>query len=126
MAFVIETQRVALRSSTLHGVRRAIRCQRFREDLFDGSPSRGTRFVARELDADALRTVALDALWRHPYHLALNCDSLRVIHQRQQHEYFLAELVAAIGWNENTAALQERHVRGVQRGLFPNVERKHA
>src|SRR3984893_19581240 len=101
MAVVIETQRLSSRGPTLHGVRRAIRCQRFREDLFDGSPSRGAGIVRRELNADALRAVALNALGRHPHNLALNRDSLRIVHQTQQHEYFLAELVDATGGNED-------------------------
>src|SRR6202521_4417684 len=119
-------ERVVPRRSTLHGVSRAVRCQRFREDLFDGVPSRSAGFVLRELDADALGAVALNALGRHPHHFALNRDRLRIVPQRQQHEYFLAELVVAAGGNEDAAALEERHVRGVQRGLFPNVERKYA
>ena len=86
----------------------------------------GRSSIGCELNADALRAVALNALGRHPHHFALNSNSLRIVHQRQQHEYFLAELVDATGGNEDATALEERHVRGVQRSLFPNVERKHA
>ncbi len=82
------------------------------EHPFD-APRRRAGLVRGELHADALRSVALHAFGRDPDHLALHGDALRIIHQRQQHEDFLAELVGSIGRNEDAAALEKRHVRGV-------------
>ena len=61
-------------------------------------------------------------------HTTLPCTASRfgIVHQRQQHEHFLAERVLARRGNEDAAALQERHVRGVQRRLLADVERQHA
>src|SRR4029453_2698772 len=82
--------------------------------------------VLRELDTDPLRAIALDAFRRDPYDLALDRDPVRIVHQGQQHEDFLADLVLTRGGNENATALEKGHIRSVQGGFLANVERQHA
>ena len=107
-------------------MRRAGRRQRLAQDLLDGRPRGGAGLVLRELDADALRAVALHAFGRDPDDLALHGDPVGIVHQRQQHEHFLAERVLPRRRDEDAAALEERHVRGVQRRPLADVERQHA
>src|SRR5262249_9710368 len=95
------------------------------EGLLDLRPRRGAGFVVGELHADARCAVALDAVGRDPYDLALYGDALRIIEQRQKHEDFLAKQVLAIGRDEYPASLEKRHVRGVKRRLLADVERKY-
>ena len=49
-----------------------------------------------------------------------------IVHQRQQHEHFLAERVGSRRRDEDAAAAQERHVRRIQRRPLADVERQHA
>ena len=92
--------------------------------LLDRGPGGRASVVLRELHADALRAVALHAFGRDPDHLALDREPVGIVHQRQQHEYFLAERVLPRGRNEDAAALEERHVGRVQRRLLADVERQ--
>ena len=84
----------------------AARSEHLAQELLDRRPRRGAGLVLRELDADALRAVALHAFGRDPDDLALHGDPVRVVHQRQQHEHFLAEPVFARRRDEDAAALR--------------------
>ena len=58
-----------------------------------------------------LRARALNARRRNPDHLALHRDAVRIVHQCQQHEYFVGKLVGTRGRNENASALHPRDGR---------------
>ena len=70
--------------------------------------------VLGELHADALGAVVLCT--GGVIHTTCGYRQLgRVVHQCQQHEDFVAELVRARGGDEQAAAVDEAHVGGVQR-----------
>src|SRR5262245_21959514 len=70
-----------------------------------------------ELHANARRALALCTLRRHPDHAPGHRQLLVFAHEVEQHEHLVAEAVVAVGWNEQTAVADERHVSEVQRAL---------
>jgi len=70
--------------------------------------------------------VRLPCARRHPDHVSGDRNFFLAVHQRQQHEHFLAEFVRAAAGNENSAAFHERHVGGIQRVLILDRQRKDA
>src|SRR5579862_1454879 len=76
-------------TNKLHRMRGPRRREMLAEEPLDRRLRRGARFVERELHADALRAIPLAAVGCDPDDLALHGDSIRIVHQRQQHEHFL-------------------------------------
>src|SRR5581483_8678280 len=116
-------RRTRVERGALHRVCRPRRGERLAQHLLDRGARGSAGLVLRELDTDALGAVPLHAFGRDPDDLALHGDAVRVVHEREQHEHVLADLVLARGGNEDPAALEEWHVSGVERGLFADVER---
>ena len=67
------------------------------------------------MHANALCTAILGAGRRDPDDGAGNRQFGRVIHQRQEHEHFIAESIAAGGGDEDAAIFHVRHESGVKR-----------
>src|SRR4051794_22174964 len=109
----------------LHRMRRSRGRERLAENSFDRRTGRGAALVLREMYAYSLGAVALHALGCDPDHLALHRDAIGLVHEGQQHENFLAELILSRRRYKDTSSAQERHVRGVQGGALANVERQH-
>ncbi len=66
---------------------------------------------------DAGGTIALGALGGDPHDLAGDGQLLLVLHQGEEHEHLVAELVGLRRRDEEAAVVDERHVRGVQGAL---------
>ena len=47
---------------------------------------------------------------------------LFLAHEIQQHEHFIAQAIVAVGRNEQTAVLHERHIGEIQRALVLDRE----
>jgi len=102
--------------SLLHGMRRLVPAQRTRQIVLDLLLGIAAVLIA-ELHADPGGALALRAFRRHPDDSPRDRKLLFLAHQIEQHEYFIAQTVVAVGRNEQTAVLHERHVREVERAL---------
>ncbi len=100
----------------LEGVGRLVAAQRAGEIVLDAL-LRVALILLAELHADARGALALRSLRRDPDDAAGDGDLLFLAHHVQEHEDFVAELVARVGRDEEAAVLDERHVREVQRAL---------
>src|SRR6516164_4366958 len=81
--------------------------------------------LLRELHADtggALALVALCTLGRHPDDAPGDRQLLVLAHEVQQHEYFIAEPIVAVGRDEKAAVLHEGHVGEIQGTLVLDGE----
>src|SRR6516162_9268 len=108
----------------LHRVGRFVSRERARQvglDLLLRLPA----ILLGELHADAggaLALIALGALGRHPDDAPGDGQLLVLAHEIEQHEHFIAEAVIAVGGDEKTAVLHERHVREIQGTLVLDRE----
>src|SRR6476661_3601312 len=107
-------------------MRRPRRAEMLAEDSLDRRLRGSAGLVERELDADALRAVALPAVGCDPYDLPLHGDPVGVVHQRQQHEHLFAERIGARRGYEDAATFEKRHVGRVERSFFADVKRQDA
>src|SRR5690606_16369779 len=96
--------------------RRLVPAERAREIRLDAL-LRVPLVLVAELDADPRRALALGALRRDPDHPAGDRNLLLLAHQAQQHEDLVAELVARVRRNEQSAVFHERHVREIKCAL---------
>src|SRR6476660_8156107 len=100
----------------------AIQLQLTTEQGFDTAASQRPALIVLELYAHALHTISVTARRRHPDYTACDRQFVRIIHQADEHEDLIAELVAARGRNEDAAALHERHIRRVKNRLLFDVQ----
>jgi hypothetical protein len=105
----------------LHGMRRFVPAQRTGQIILDFLLGVAAILVA-ELHADPGGALALRAFRRHPNDSPRDRKLLFFAHQIEQHEYFIAQTVVAVGRNEQTAVFHERHVREVERALILDRE----
>ncbi|MNG23908.1 hypothetical protein D3C84_1085680 [compost metagenome] len=89
------------------------------------STARGVVTVV-ELYADPGGSVTLRALGGDPGDLAGHRDFFRLVHQVQQHEHLIPQLVAFVGRDKQAAVLDERHVGGVKHRLVLDGEGQNA
>ncbi|MNL69507.1 hypothetical protein D3C87_1943760 [compost metagenome] len=76
--------------------------------------------------ADPRGPVALGAFRGDPGDRAGDRDFFRLVHQVQQHENLIAQLVAFVGRDKQAAVLDERHVRRIQHGLVLDRQGQNA
>src|SRR6478736_3856586 len=70
-----------------------------------------------ELHADARGAFALCTLGCHPDDTACDWQLFILAHQVQQHEYFVAEAIVAVGRNKQATVFHEWHVSKIQGAL---------
>ena len=105
-------------SSHSERVRRLVAAERAGEIVLDPL-LRVALILLAELHADARGALALRAFRRDPDHAACHGDLLLLTHHVEQHEHFVAELVARVRRDEQAAVLDERHVGEVQARSCP-------
>jgi len=86
-----------------------VRLQRAGEIGFDFVA--GDIILVIELHPYASSAISLSAFWRQPDNLARNGDFFGLIHEIQQHEYFIAQLILFLGGYEQTAANDKMPLR---------------
>ncbi|MNI50122.1 hypothetical protein D3C73_1047670 [compost metagenome] len=89
------------------------------------STARGVVAIV-ELNANASGTIALGTFGRDPGNFASHRNFLRFVHQVQQHEYLVTQLVALVGRDKQTAIPDERHVGRVKHGLVLDGQGQNA
>src|SRR5690242_4849136 len=109
-------------STALQRMGRAIELQLTAKQSFDASARQCPALVILELHPDALHAVAVAAGRSHPHHAPGDRKLVRIIHQADEHENLVADLVAARGRDENAAAFDERHIRRIEDRLFLDVQ----
>src|ERR1700683_3467891 len=77
-----------------------------------------------ELDTDAGGSFALRPFWSHPDHAPGDRQLFFFAHEIQQHEYFIAQPIIAVGRNEQATVLDEGHVGEIQRALVLDGKRQ--
>ena len=82
--------------------------------------------VIIELHADASGTVTLGAFRRNPNHFTCHGDFLCLVHQVQQHENLILQLIFLLcGYKETTVAY-ERHISSIKHGFVFDRQRQDA
>ena len=80
--------------------------------------------LVAELNADAGGSFALRPLGSHPDHAPGNRELFFLTHEIEQHEHFIAQPIIAVGGNEQSTILDERHVGEIQRALVLDGKRQ--
>ena len=68
----------------------------------------------RELNAYPSLPITLRIFWSYPNYFSVDRDFLGLVHQRQQDEYLLSELLLLVRGDKKTAAPNEGHIGRVQ------------
>src|SRR5579871_976679 len=114
--------RRSLRSAgDLHGVCGLIAAERAGEVVLDLLLSIAAVLIA-ELHADPRGALALSAFGRHPDDPPRHRQLLLLAHEVQKHEDLVSQAIVAVGGNEQTAILHERHVREIERAFILDRE----
>ena len=74
----------------------------------------GSKVGFGELHTYPSLPITLRAFWRNPYHFSIDWDFLGLIHESQQDENLLTQLISLVRGNKEAAVANKGHVCRVQ------------